>query len=64
MIPGASSGSVTVRKVVNASAPRSRAASSRLRSNPISRERTTTTTKLIWNITWAMNSVLKPGLTP
>ena len=60
-IPGASSGRVTVRKVASGVAPRSAAASSRLRSKPISRERTTTTTKLIENITWAISSVVKPS---
>ena len=45
----------------SALAPRSCAASSRLRSKPISRERTTTTTKLMQNITWAISSVWKPS---
>ena len=35
-----------------------------LRSKPISRERTTTTTKLIENITWAISSVVKPSAIP
>ena len=59
--PGMISGRVTSRKVSSGVAPRSRAASSRLRSKPISRERTTTTTKLIENITWAISSVVKPS---
>ena len=52
------------RKVVNGSAPRSWAASSRLRSKPISRERTTITTKLMQNMTWAISSVEKPRSSP
>ena len=55
MIPGQISGRVIFRKVVNGSAPRSLAASSRLRSKPISRERTTITTKLMQNMTWAIS---------
>ena len=64
MSPGMSSGRVTLRKVVNASAPRSWAASSSLRSKPINRERTTTTTKLMQNMTWAISRVVKPRLIP
>jgi hypothetical protein len=60
-IPGKISGSVTSRKVWNGLAPRSVAASSRLRSNPIRRERTTTTTKLMQNMTCAISSVSKPS---
>ena len=60
-MPGMISGRVTRRKVVKALAPRSFAASSRLRSKPISRERTTTTTKLMQNITCAISSVWKPS---
>ena len=62
--PGASSGRVTLRKVVKALAPRSLAASSSLRSKPINRERTTTTTKLMQNITCAISRVVKPRLMP
>ena len=61
--PGASRGSVIVRKRVSGPAPRSAAASSSAGSKPISRERTTTTTKLIENITWAIRSVVKPRAT-
>ena len=46
-IPGREQGKVTRRKVVNGVAPRSAAASSMLRSKPIRRDRTTTTTKLM-----------------
>jgi hypothetical protein len=60
-IPGKISGRVTRRNVWNAFAPRSRAASSRLRSKPIKRERTTTTTKLMQNITWAISRVGNPS---
>ena len=61
MMPGASSGRVTCRKVPSGVAPRSFAASSRLRSKPIRRERTTTTTKLMENMTWAISRVSKPS---
>ena len=47
--------------VVHGPAPRSRAASSSERSNPISRERTTTTTKEIENMMCAISSVVKPS---
>ena len=46
---------------MNGVAPRSAAASSMLRSKPIRRERTTTTTKLIENMMWAIRSVVKPS---
>ena len=59
--PGRISGRVTRRKVSNGVAPRSFAASSSLRSKPISRERTTTTTKLMQNMTWAISRVVKPS---
>ena len=45
-------------------APRSAAASSMLRSKPISRERTTTTTKLMQNMMWAISRLVKPSATP
>ena len=48
----------------NGVAPRSFAASSSLRSKPISRERTTTTTKLMQNMTWAISRVVKPSGVP
>ena len=49
--------------MVRGFAPRSAAASSMLRSKPISRERTTTTTKLMQNMTWAMKRLVKPRST-
>ena len=60
-IAGAISGSVTLRKVVTSFAPRSIAASSRWRSNPIRRAFTVTTTKLTMNITCAMKIVTNPS---
>ena len=62
--PGVSSGRVTVRNVVSGVAPRSRAASSSRRSKPISRERTTMTTKEIENITWASSRLKNPSEIP
>ena len=50
------------RKVVHSFAPRSIAASSRWRSNPISRAFTVTTMKLTMNMTWAMKIVQKPSV--
>ena len=61
MMAGARSGSVTFWNVVHSFAPRSIAASSRCRSNPIKRAFTVTTTKLMMNITWAMKIVQKPS---
>ena len=58
--PGAISGSVTRMNVWKPLAPRSCAASSRLRSNPISRDRTVTTTKLMLNMMCAIRIVVKP----
>src|SRR6478752_5814775 len=60
-IAGVISGSVTFRNVVNSLAPRSIAASSRWRSNPISRALTVTTAKLMQNITCAIRIVQKPN---
>ena len=62
--PGAISGSVTRRNVWSGVAPRSEAASSIERSKPINLDRTTTTTKLIENITWASSRVVKPSAMP
>ena len=62
--PGAISGSVTLVKVVHAFAPRSCAASSMWRSKPINLDLTTTTTKLMQNITWAIRIVVKPVAKP
>src|ERR1043166_2290919 len=59
-IPGQSSGTVTVRKAVNSSAPSTRAASSRLWSIPSSRARTMTATKPMLKAMWAMLIVTIP----
>ena len=59
--PARCSGSVTLRNVVSSFAPRSIAASSRCRSNPIRRAFTVTTMKLTMNITCAMKIVQKPS---
>src|SRR6266581_1880880 len=59
-IPGLISGRVILRKVTQALAPRSRAASSRERSNPDRRARTVTVTYAMLNITCASSSVVKP----
>ena len=61
MTPGRMSGKVTFQKVVQSSANRSRAASSRWLGKPSSRARTVTTTKLMLNITWAMRIVGMPS---
>ena len=61
IMAGAISGSVILRNVVTSFAPRSMAASSRCRSNPIRRAFTVTTTKLTMNITCAMKIVQKPS---
>ena len=58
--PGAINGSVTRRNVCRPFAPRSWAASSRCRSNPINLDLTVTTTKLMLNITCAIRIVVKP----
>ena len=63
-MPGKISGRVTLRKVVNSSAPRSIAASSRERSKPAIRARTVTTTKVMLNMTWAMMIVVRSRWTP
>src|SRR5262249_44471725 len=60
---GAISGNVTFRNVTHSFAPRSIAASSRWRSNPISRALTVTTAKLMQNITCAIRIVEKPNTT-
>src|SRR5262249_61345667 len=53
-IAGAISGSVTVRKVLNGGQPRSIAASSRLRSNSMSRESTINLTQQSVTALWAI----------
>src|SRR5262245_6371495 len=62
-IAGAISGSVTVRKVLNGGQPRSIAASSRLRSNSMSRDCTITVTKHIVSVVWAITTVQNPRST-
>ncbi len=52
---------MTLRNVIHSFAPRSIAASSRWRSNPINLAFTVTTMKLMMNITWAMKIVQKPS---
>jgi hypothetical protein len=60
---GAISGSVTVRNVFNGGQPRSIAASSRLVSNVNSRDCTTTVTKHVISVVWAIVMVQKPRST-
>src|SRR5690606_27733198 len=60
--PGSTSGSVTRRKVVHSSAPRSIAARSRLGSRPCRRARTTRATKGVQKVTWARITVRSHGL--
>ena len=59
-MPGRMSGKVIFQNVTSSLAPRSIAASSRLRSKPDSRALTVTTTKLMLNRMWAMRIVVKP----
>ncbi len=59
---GAISGSVTLVNVVSSFAPRSIAASSRWRSNPIRRAFTVTTAKLMQNMMCAIRIVQKPNV--
>ena len=59
---GAISGSVTLVNVVSSFAPRSIAASSRWRSNPIRRALTVTTAKLMQNMMCAIRIVQKPNV--
>ena len=59
-MPGRISGNVTFQNVVSSSAPRSIAASSRLRLKPVRRALTVTTTKLMQNMTCAIRIVPKP----
>src|SRR4029078_6269124 len=62
-IAGAINGSVIVINVLNGGQPRSIAASSRLRSNPISRDCTITVTKHVVSVVWAMATVQNPRST-
>ena len=55
---------MTRKNVCHALAPRSWAASSSDRSNPMSLDLTVTTTNEMLNITWATTIVMKPVFTP
>ena len=59
-MPGRISGKVTFQNVRTGDAPRSWAACSSVQSKPRTLARTVRATKLTWNITWAMITVVKP----
>ena len=59
-IAGMISGNVTARKACTGSQPRSIAASSRLRSSEARRDCTTTVTKHMVSVVWAIVTVQKP----
>ena len=61
-MPGKMTGRVIRKKTVVGRAPRSAPASSMARSKPLRRARMMTTTKGMFQATWAMSTSAKPGL--